>query len=122
MAQCHSHHSDILKRRTKQSSFLWKTSGVLILLETAKTRAALSLMKSTDTSNCSYVTRSKLLPLVWCGSLERGCQLRCRPRHLTVVQNRSVQNSRRVASKRDVNITKLALEVSSRLRSWAGPS
>ncbi|GFU04463.1 uncharacterized protein TNCV_1080261 [Trichonephila clavipes] len=23
----------------------------------------------------------------WCGSLERGCQLRCRPRHLTMVQN-----------------------------------
>ncbi|GBN38610.1 hypothetical protein AVEN_39522-1 [Araneus ventricosus] len=25
--------------------------------------------------------------LVWLGSLERGCQLRCRPRHLTAVQN-----------------------------------
>ncbi|GFU21891.1 uncharacterized protein TNCV_3283641 [Trichonephila clavipes] len=23
----------------------------------------------------------------WCGSSERGCQLRCRPRHLTMVQN-----------------------------------
>ncbi|GBL85469.1 hypothetical protein AVEN_34643-1 [Araneus ventricosus] len=30
------------------------------------------------------------LPLQWCGSLERGCQLRFRPRHLTVVQNYEV--------------------------------
>ncbi|GBM68770.1 hypothetical protein AVEN_97905-1 [Araneus ventricosus] len=30
---------------------------------------------------------AKRPPLVWRGSLERGCQLRCRPRHLTVVQN-----------------------------------
>ncbi|GBN65264.1 hypothetical protein AVEN_200996-1 [Araneus ventricosus] len=29
--------------------------------------------------------RSNVLPLVWCGSLERECQLRCR--HLTTVQN-----------------------------------
>ncbi|GBO38530.1 hypothetical protein AVEN_128745-1 [Araneus ventricosus] len=27
------------------------------------------------------------LPLVWRGSLKRGCQLRRRPRHLTMVQN-----------------------------------
>ncbi|GBM29959.1 hypothetical protein AVEN_167437-1 [Araneus ventricosus] len=29
--------------------------------------------------------------LVWCGSLERGCQLRCYPRHLTTVQNYEVR-------------------------------
>ncbi|GBM76444.1 hypothetical protein AVEN_31133-1 [Araneus ventricosus] len=27
------------------------------------------------------------LPLVWCGCLAKGCQLRCRPCHLTAVQN-----------------------------------
>ncbi|GBN05912.1 Voltage-dependent calcium channel type A subunit alpha-1 [Araneus ventricosus] len=32
-----------------------------------------------------------VLALVWCGSLERGCQLRCRPRHLTAVQNHEVR-------------------------------
>ncbi|GFT06495.1 hypothetical protein TNCV_3356221 [Trichonephila clavipes] len=31
---------------------------------------------------------SNVLPLVWCEiRLERGCQLKCRPRHLTVVRN-----------------------------------
>ncbi|GBL74700.1 hypothetical protein AVEN_243582-1 [Araneus ventricosus] len=34
---------------------------------------------------------SNVLSLVWCGSLERWCQLRCRPRHLTVVQNYDVR-------------------------------
>ncbi|GBN36102.1 hypothetical protein AVEN_152058-1 [Araneus ventricosus] len=28
-----------------------------------------------------------VLPLVWCGSLESGCQLRYSPRQLTVVRN-----------------------------------
>ncbi|GBN29884.1 hypothetical protein AVEN_178989-1 [Araneus ventricosus] len=32
-----------------------------------------------------------VLPLVWFGSLERGCQLRCRPRHLTEIQNDEVR-------------------------------
>ncbi|GBL61887.1 hypothetical protein AVEN_72085-1 [Araneus ventricosus] len=42
-------------------------------------------------------------------SVVRKCQLRCRPRHLTVVQNYEVnpQNSLRVASKRNVYVTKL---------------
>ncbi|GFY12021.1 uncharacterized protein TNCV_4975211 [Trichonephila clavipes] len=31
-----------------------------------------------------------VLLLVWCGSQERECQLRCRPRHLTMVQNYEV--------------------------------
>ncbi|GBM36953.1 hypothetical protein AVEN_153905-1 [Araneus ventricosus] len=39
---------------------------------------------------------------MWCGSLG-GVPLRCRPRHLTAVQNdEASQNSPRVASKRDV--------------------
>ncbi|GBM03471.1 hypothetical protein AVEN_95374-1 [Araneus ventricosus] len=29
-------------------------------------------------------------PLLWCGSLERSCQLECRPRQLTTVQNYEV--------------------------------
>ncbi|GFV95849.1 uncharacterized protein TNCV_1728991 [Trichonephila clavipes] len=34
------------------------------------------------------VESSTVLPLVWCDSQEKGrCQLRCRPRHLTMVQN-----------------------------------
>ncbi|GFS73804.1 DDE_3 domain-containing protein [Trichonephila clavipes] len=28
-----------------------------------------------------------LMVLEWCGSFEKGCQLRCHPRHLTMVQN-----------------------------------
>ncbi|GBN69985.1 hypothetical protein AVEN_81805-1, partial [Araneus ventricosus] len=32
-------------------------------------------------------SRPNVLPLVWCGSLEKGCQLRCRPHHLTTDQN-----------------------------------
>ncbi|GBO23556.1 hypothetical protein AVEN_188867-1 [Araneus ventricosus] len=39
---------------------------------------------------CCTLTHTQwpnVLPLVWRGSLERGCQLRRRPRHLTVVQN-----------------------------------
>ncbi|GBM68649.1 hypothetical protein AVEN_262449-1 [Araneus ventricosus] len=35
------------------------------------------------------------------------CQIRCRPRHLTAIQNYPSQNIPRVASKRDLNITKL---------------
>ncbi|GFV62497.1 uncharacterized protein TNCV_630761 [Trichonephila clavipes] len=37
------------------------------------------------------VESSNVLPLVWCGSKERGCQLRFRPRHLTMVQNYEVR-------------------------------
>ncbi|GFY27616.1 uncharacterized protein TNCV_910671 [Trichonephila clavipes] len=33
-----------------------------------------------------YVESSNILPLVWCGSKKKGCQVRCRPRHLTMVQ------------------------------------
>ncbi|GBM95697.1 hypothetical protein AVEN_93186-1 [Araneus ventricosus] len=33
----------------------------------------------------------KRLPLVWCGSLERGCQLRCCPLHLTATENYEVR-------------------------------
>ncbi|GFV32151.1 uncharacterized protein TNCV_1674401 [Trichonephila clavipes] len=43
----------------------------------------------------------------WCGVVARrgGCQLRCRPRHLTMVQNTwSVAKSPRVAEQCDVNI------------------
>ncbi|GBM01976.1 hypothetical protein AVEN_269576-1 [Araneus ventricosus] len=32
-----------------------------------------------------------VLPLVWCGSLESGCQLKCCPFHLTVVQNYEIR-------------------------------
>ncbi|GBO16176.1 hypothetical protein AVEN_214748-1 [Araneus ventricosus] len=34
---------------------------------------------------------SNVLSPLWCGSLERGCQLRCRPRHLIAVQNYEVR-------------------------------
>ncbi|GFU89899.1 uncharacterized protein TNCV_1287801 [Trichonephila clavipes] len=43
----------------------------------------------------------------WCGGVVRkgGCQLRCRPRHLTMVQNYVVvAKSPRVAEQCDVNI------------------
>ncbi|GBM21622.1 hypothetical protein AVEN_172474-1 [Araneus ventricosus] len=54
-----------------------------------------------------------IIPLVSCGSLERGCQLKSRPRNLTAVQNYEVRSkiTPRVASKRDVNIAKLKLEI-----------
>ncbi|GBO21705.1 hypothetical protein AVEN_32271-1 [Araneus ventricosus] len=32
-----------------------------------------------------------VLPLVWCGSLERGCHLRCCPCHLPTVKNDEVR-------------------------------
>ncbi|GBL78132.1 hypothetical protein AVEN_143417-1 [Araneus ventricosus] len=34
---------------------------------------------------------SNIIPLVWRGSLEKGCKLRRRPRHPTVVQNYEVR-------------------------------
>ncbi|GFV20570.1 hypothetical protein TNCV_776161 [Trichonephila clavipes] len=38
------------------------------------------------------VERSDILPLVWCGSEEKGgCQLKCRPCHMTMVQNYEVR-------------------------------
>ncbi|GBN80965.1 hypothetical protein AVEN_210748-1 [Araneus ventricosus] len=52
---------------------------------------------STNPSRIGPVTRqiirrwSNILPLVWCRSLERGCQLRCRPPHLTGAQNDEVR-------------------------------
>ncbi|GFU22560.1 5'-AMP-activated protein kinase subunit gamma-2 [Trichonephila clavipes] len=33
------------------------------------------------------VEHSNAYPLVWCGTWEMECQLRCRPRHLTMAQN-----------------------------------
>ncbi|GFU60302.1 uncharacterized protein TNCV_3404461 [Trichonephila clavipes] len=39
----------------------------------------------------------------WCGVRRRRCQLRCRPRHLTMVQN-DVAQSPRVAEQCDVTI------------------
>ncbi|GBM43962.1 hypothetical protein AVEN_111764-1 [Araneus ventricosus] len=51
-------------------------------------------------------------PFHWCGAAasREDYKLRCRPRHLTAVQNYEVrpQNSPRFASKRNVNITKLS--------------
>ncbi|GFX62688.1 hypothetical protein TNCV_4868481 [Trichonephila clavipes] len=47
------------------------------------------------------VESSNVLPLVWCGSwvVERkGFQLRCRPRHLTMVQNNGVRRQKRLCS------------------------
>ncbi|GBL87471.1 hypothetical protein AVEN_118400-1 [Araneus ventricosus] len=52
----------------------------------------------------SYVGVKRPL-LVWCGSVKRGCHLRCHSRHLTVVRGPS-QNTPRVASKRDIILTK----------------
>ncbi|GFX26983.1 uncharacterized protein TNCV_1841551 [Trichonephila clavipes] len=40
------------------------------------------------------IESSTALPLVWCGSWERGCQLRCRPRYLTMVQNYMVRHEK----------------------------
>ncbi|GFS57205.1 uncharacterized protein TNCV_491201 [Trichonephila clavipes] len=50
---------------------------------------------------------SNVLPLVWCGVVVRRgvCQLRCRPRHLTMVENYVVvAKSPHVAEQCDVNI------------------
>ncbi|GFW87862.1 uncharacterized protein TNCV_1359661 [Trichonephila clavipes] len=52
----------------------------------------------------------------WCGVLVRkeGCQLRCCPRHLTLVQNYVVlqQKPPRVAEQCDVNTHSLEMEIS----------
>ncbi|GFX23570.1 uncharacterized protein TNCV_3770441 [Trichonephila clavipes] len=40
------------------------------------------------------VESSIVLPLVWCESSKSGCQLRCRPRHLTMVQNDKVRHQK----------------------------
>ncbi|GFW29180.1 uncharacterized protein TNCV_4132561 [Trichonephila clavipes] len=41
------------------------------------------------------VESSNVLPLVvWCGSSQRGYQLRCHPRHLTMVQNDMVRRQK----------------------------
>ncbi|GBN30770.1 hypothetical protein AVEN_158639-1 [Araneus ventricosus] len=41
---------------------------------------------------CEIIFRGpNILPLVWCGSLKWGRQLKCRPRHLTDVQNYEVR-------------------------------
>ncbi|GFW30481.1 hypothetical protein TNCV_454191 [Trichonephila clavipes] len=51
------------------------------------------------------VKSSNVLPLMWCGSWKRGCQLRCRPRHLISVQNYEVHRQKPcVAEQCDVNI------------------
>ncbi|GFU82244.1 uncharacterized protein TNCV_1145741 [Trichonephila clavipes] len=44
--------------------------------------------------NVKSVDSSNVLLLVWCGSQERWCQLRCRPRHLTMVQNYVVRRQK----------------------------
>ncbi|GBL87933.1 hypothetical protein AVEN_192093-1 [Araneus ventricosus] len=47
---------------------------------------------STEEQPCTLNTSGpNVLPLVRCGSLERGCQLRCRPRHLTTFQNDEIR-------------------------------
>ncbi|GFW63117.1 hypothetical protein TNCV_4454651 [Trichonephila clavipes] len=49
-------------------------------------------------------SKIKVLPLTWCGSMERGGQLRCRCRYMSIVQSmKSVVKSPRVASEYDVN-------------------
>ncbi|GBO06062.1 hypothetical protein AVEN_100293-1, partial [Araneus ventricosus] len=49
----------------------------------------------------------KVLPLVWCGNLERVCQLRCDPRYLPGVQNYEISlKIALAASKWDINISK----------------
>ncbi|GBL89145.1 hypothetical protein AVEN_14400-1 [Araneus ventricosus] len=53
-----------------------------------KIRRVLSLL------NVKSYVMANVLPLVWRGSLERGFQLRCCPRHLTVVQNYEVRPKR----------------------------
>ncbi|GBM68897.1 hypothetical protein AVEN_117468-1 [Araneus ventricosus] len=72
-----------------------------------KVRRALGLLNVK-----SYLRRGQTSSR-WCGAVvwREGCQLRCRPRQLTAVSTLRdpSQNSPRVASKRDVNITKLTL-------------
>ncbi|GBO42600.1 hypothetical protein AVEN_120709-1, partial [Araneus ventricosus] len=48
----------------------------------------------------------------------RECKLRCCPRNLTAVENYEVSPKIRVASKREVNITKPKLEEIHYLRAW----
>ncbi|GBN67162.1 hypothetical protein AVEN_217568-1 [Araneus ventricosus] len=64
---------------------------------TAKLEVPGSKPDSTEDPSCmgpvaSQVIRrrSSVLPLVWCGRLERGA-LRCRPRHMIEVQNDEVR-------------------------------
>ncbi|GFS62612.1 hypothetical protein TNCV_3736831 [Trichonephila clavipes] len=40
------------------------------------------------------VENSNVFPLAGCGSNEKGCQLRCRPRHLTVFQNYEIHRQK----------------------------
>ncbi|GFV25191.1 hypothetical protein TNCV_2565751 [Trichonephila clavipes] len=47
---------------------------------------------SREEMHVESVESSNVLPLVWCGSLEMGCQLRCRRRYLTMVQNYVVRH------------------------------
>ncbi|GFW31058.1 hypothetical protein TNCV_4523271 [Trichonephila clavipes] len=52
------------------------------------------------------IESSNVLPLVWCGSWERECQLKRRPRHLSMARNYKVRRQKpsRVAKQCDVNI------------------
>ncbi|GFY04427.1 hypothetical protein TNCV_4415151 [Trichonephila clavipes] len=54
----------------------------------------------------------------WCGVVVRrgGCQLRCRPRHLTTKMTRSTVKSRRVAEQCDVSIPTRSLTYTLKFR------
>ncbi|GBN54118.1 hypothetical protein AVEN_78824-1 [Araneus ventricosus] len=72
--------------------------GLVVRRQARSRRVPSSKPDSTEDLSCiwsvpRYVIRrrSSILPLVWCGSLERGCQPRCRPRHLTAVQNYDIR-------------------------------
>ncbi|GBN46706.1 hypothetical protein AVEN_251110-1 [Araneus ventricosus] len=55
-----------------------------------KIRRVLGLLHIKSTSNRPISRVSNVLPLVWCGSVERDCQFRGRP-HLPAVQNDEVR-------------------------------
>ncbi|GBN56106.1 hypothetical protein AVEN_127673-1 [Araneus ventricosus] len=79
----------------------------LILLFSAESTAG-SKSNSTE-EGLLHVKSYIVVPLVWCTSSERRCQLRCGHRQLIAVQNDGVSLKINLAllRKRDVNITKL---------------
>ncbi|GBN15628.1 hypothetical protein AVEN_51242-1 [Araneus ventricosus] len=77
---------------------IWKgRSGLVVKSRLWGRRVPGSKLDSTEDPPCIWACCTlnltlwpNVLPLVWCGSLERGCKVRCRPRHLTWVQNDEV--------------------------------
>ncbi|GBL93661.1 hypothetical protein AVEN_25649-1 [Araneus ventricosus] len=94
----------------------WGRGGLMVRSRFQGGRAGDSKPDSTEDLQCMRACCTlnqtqwvKCPSLVWCTSLESGCQHMCRRRHLTAVQKYEVspKNNPRFASRRDVNITQL---------------